>query len=123
VSAVVSLELVEQLTIPALARKQKIPRRTLFTKLMRLYHQDLADPARDSRWLIRYAHSRPWLVNLPRLRLAHPELFGVPAPEEMYEHLLAVEAYARDTGQKLNALIAGFRKHKAEHEALAARTR
>lgn len=115
-----TLALAETMTIPALARTRGIPRRTLFRRLLRLYRADKADPTRDHTWLHRYAEGA-WRVNTSRLRLAHPELFDVPPPGEVYEQLLAVERYGRETRRRVDALGSAFREHGKQHREREAR--
>lgn len=108
--------LVRPLTIPALARQSGIPRRTLFRHLMDAHAADVG-AGRDPAWL--YRHNGPesaWCVNVPRLKLAHPELFGVPTPSELHEQLRLVEAYGRETRKLVNDVRAALRDFRGEHE-------
>lgn len=92
-----------------------MPRRTLFRQLLGLHALDRQRGDGHALWLFR-ARVGPWSVNLPRLRLEHPERFGVPSPEELHQQLVEVRDYGRFTRRRVNALISGFRAHRAEHQ-------
>lgn len=65
-------------SIPRLAARMGVPRRTLFRKLLRL-----ADATSD--WLVR--DGRCYRVNLERLELAHPQRFPPRPPDERLDEL------------------------------------
>ncbi len=103
-----SLDLLRLVTIPELARRIGVPRSTLFRQLLVLHAGDRQRGQEHALWLFR-PHAGPWSVNLPRLRLEHPERFGVPSAEELHTQLVEVREYGRFTRRQVNALIAAFR--------------
>lgn len=105
-------------TIPGLARTIGVPRRTLYRKLIVLHGRDraAAEPG-WVEWLFRY-HAGPWRVNVERLRLAHPELFGCPPPDEMWEQIKETTRATNENTRRLGALAAAFREHRRRDHGL-----
>lgn len=98
-------------TVPGLARAIRVPRRTLFRRLMAMHGRDRRDRPEFADWLFRYDVG-PWRVNVERLRQAHPELFDVPPPEEMWEQLKETSAACNENTRRIGALAAAFREHR-----------
>jgi hypothetical protein len=86
--------LIDGPTIPQLARKIGVPRRTMFRRLMAVHAKDRREKAERGEpfipWLYKYAEG-PWRVNLPRLRREHPEMAGVASNAELEERLRRLE--------------------------------
>lgn len=107
-------EFTRPITIPQLARKKGVPRRTLFRQLLVWHAADRARGAEHALWLFRQTRG-PWSVNLSRLYASHPEFFDAPTPEELQTHLAEVRAYSVQTRKETHGLAAAFREHGAAH--------
>lgn len=108
-------ELVRQTSIPTLAKQAEVNERTLRRHLLSARARDLLDPSRDSSWMWQTSRGKAWRVNVHRLRAAHPELFGLPPPEELDARVEDLQMQVRELRKKINALYAAFREHRQEH--------
>lgn len=108
-------ELTRPVTIPALARKNGVPRRTLFRRLLMMHLGDRARGPEHTLWLFRHG-SGPWSVNLSRLYAEHPEMFDAPTPEELQAQVAEIREYSKYTRRQVNALYATFHDHRRAHD-------
>lgn len=104
------------MTIPRLARAVGMARRTLYRRLAAMHKADRARGGEHALWLHRPPEG-PATVNLARLRLEHPEMFGVPSPEELHEQLVEVRQHGVQTRKMVNALGAAFREYRVRGQA------
>jgi hypothetical protein len=117
---------VRPVTIPELARRIGVPRRTMFRRVIKMHAADRAldaaeaDPAKRTRalWLYRPPQGA-WSVNEARMRASHPEAFGTSSNDELQEQHTELRdeflAHKKDSSRRLNALAAAFREHGQKH--------
>ena len=104
-------------SIPELARRKGVPYSTLWRDLVTLHRADERQGL--GGWLFDRGRGRKKLVNLSRLRAAHPALFCARhvSREEHDELVLRVERCeqsSRDQKQRINAVAASVRDLRRE---------
>lgn len=107
-------EFTRPVTIPYLAKRVGVPRRTLFRQLIVWHAADRRRGAEHTLWLFRHGEG-PWSVNLSRLYAEHPEFFDAPTPEELQTQIAEVRAHSVQTRKEVHGLAAAFREHAALH--------